>query len=316
MALDQATLNFLQAAAEAAGPDAKPMWEMTPQEAREASAASDGMSGPGPDMYKTDNHMLTGWDGGQFDIRVHQPTENPSAVLVYIHGGGWVLSSIDSFDTVGRMLAEQSGATVVMVNYRKAPESPFPAAVEDSWTALQWTVDNLEDLAAADAPIYVAGDSAGGNLTAVMALRAKKQGGPQIARQILIYPVTDADLDRPSYSAEENQTLLTKEFMAWFWDHYVPNPADRNHPEASPLRADDLSGVAPALLLTAAHDVLRDEGVAYAERLQEAGVDVEYHDWPGQMHGFIGFANVLPASNEVIELIAQSIRDEVKAGVK
>lgn len=316
MALDQATINFLQAAAEAAGPNPKPMWELSPQEAREASAASDGMGGPGPDMYQTENHVLTGWDGGEFEIRVHRPTENPHSVLLYLHGGGWVLSSVDSFDTVGRMLAEQSGATIVMANYRKAPENPFPAAVEDSWTALQWITENLNKLAVADAPVYIAGDSAGGNLAAVIALRAKNQGGPQLARQILIYPVTDADFDRASYSAEENQTMLTKEFMAWFWDHYVPDVGDRTNPEAAPLRAEDLSGVAPALIITAAHDVLRDEGVAYSERLKESGVDVEYHDWPGQMHGFFGFANVLPASNEVVALIADSIRDQVKAGIK
>lgn len=316
MALDQATINFLQAAAEAAGPDAKPMWELSPQEAREASAASDGLGGPGPDMYEIRDIELTGWDGGTFEVRILKPTENPHSVLVYLHGGGWVLSSVDSFETVCRILAEQSGAAVVLVNYRKAPENPFPAAVEDSWTALQWVVDNLGQLAVDNAPLYVGGDSAGGNLSAVMALRAKNQGGPQLARQILVYPVTDADFDRPSYSAEENQTLLTKEFMEWFWDHYVPNVDDRQNPEAAPLRAQDLSGVAPALIITAAHDVLRDEGIAYSERLKEAGVDVEYHDWPGQMHGFFGFANVLPASNEVAELIANSIRDGVKAGTK
>src|SRR5690625_1315047 len=316
VALDQHTLNFLQAAAEAAGPNPTPMWELSPQEARELSAANDGIAGPGPDMHETKNLELTGWDGGTFEVRVHRPIENPHSVLVYLHGGGWVLSSVDSFDTVGRMLADQSGATVVMVNYRKAPENPFPAAVEDAWTGLQWAADNIANLATDSAPLYVAGDSAGGNLAAVMALRAKNHGAPNLARQILIYPVTDADFSRPSYSAEENQTLLTKEFMEWFWDHYVPNPEDRSHPEAAPLRADDLTGVAPALISTAAHDVRRDEGVAYSNKLKGSGVDVEYHDWPGQMHSFFGFANVLPASNEVVELIANTIRDREKVGSK
>jgi acetyl esterase len=282
---------------------------MSPEEARAASAGMDALYGTGPDMHSTENHVLDGWDGGTFEIRVHRPSEEAHAVIVYLHGGGWVVSNIDSFDTLGRQLAEKSGATVVLANYRKAPEDPFPAAVEDSWTALNWAADRLGELAVEGAPLYVAGDSAGGNLSAVMAQRAARKGGPAIARQILIYPVTDADFDRASYTAPENQTLLTKEFMAWFWDHYLPNAAERTNPEASPLQAKDLSGVAPALVVTAAHDVLRDEGEAYAHRLEEAGVDVEYHDWPGQMHGFFSMVNVLPASAEVLELVATSIRE-------
>lgn len=314
MALDQASVKFLQAAAEAADPNAKPMWEMSPQEVREAQAANAVPGEPGPPMYRTENQVFTGMDGGEFQVRIHRPTEHPHSVLVYLHGGGWVLSDVDEFDTVARMLAEQSGATVVMANYRKAPENPFPTAVEDSWTTVQWVADNLDELAVQDAALYVAGDSAGGNLAAVMALRSMELGGPQIARQILIYPVCDADFERPSYSAEENQTLLPTPFMQWFWDHYVPNVDDRKNPEAAPLHAEDLSGVAPALIITAAHDVLRDEGKAYSERLQEAGVDVEYHDWPGQMHGFFGFVDIFPASKQVIDLIAASIRDRAKAG--
>lgn len=309
MALDQATMKFLQDAAEAAGPDATPMWELSPKEARQAAAANDAAFGPGPEMYQTENHVFTSYDGGEFEVRVHRPTETPHSVVLYLHGGGWVVSNVDSFDTLGRMMAQQSGATVVMANYRKAPEYPFPAAVEDSWVALQWTAENLVELASDSAPLYVSGDSAGGNLAAVMALRAKAAGGPKIARQILVYPVTDADFDRPSYTAPENQTLLPKEFMEWFWDHYCPDVEQRKNPDASPFRAEDLSGVAPALIITAAHDVLHDEGEAYSQRLQEAGVDVEYHAWDGQMHGFFGMINVLPASNEVLELISAAIRD-------
>jgi acetyl esterase len=308
VALDEATLRFLTAAAQAAGPDAAPAWEQTPEEARAGTAAMNEMFGVGPDMDRTEDLVLTGWDGGTFEIRVHRPTPKPHAVVVYLHGGGWVLSDIDGFDTLGRQLAEQSGSTVILVNYRKAPENPFPAAVEDSWTALNWAADRIGELARDGAPLYVAGDSAGGNLSAVMALRSRDRGGPQIARQFLIYPVTDADFTRGSYLEEENQTLLPKEFMAWFWDHYLADHDQRNNAEASPLRAEDLSGVAPAFLVTAAHDVLRDEGEAYGDRLREAGVDVESHRWPGQMHGFFSMVNVLPASAEVMTLVAQSIR--------
>lgn len=308
MALDEATLNFLKAGAEAAVPGAAPMWEMSPQDARAAAGALNALSGRGPEMHATADHTLDAWDGGEFQLRVHKPSAAPHAVFVYLHGGGWVVGDVDSYDTLGRQLAEKSGAAVVLVNYRKAPEHPFPTAVEDSWAGLLWAAEHAADIAGEGAPLYVGGDSAGGNLSAVLALRAKERGGPELARQFLIYPVTDADFTRPSYGEPENQTLLTKEFMAWFWDHYAPAEEQRNHPEASPLRAPDLSGVAPAFLVTAAHDVLRDEGEAYAERLQEAGVDVEFRRWPGQMHGFFSMVNVLPASAEVLELVAASVR--------
>lgn len=309
MALDEATIQFLAAAAEAAGPDAKPMWEMEPAQARATSAAMNEMFGKGPDMQRTEDHTLTGYDGGTFAIRVHVPSERPTGVFLYLHGGGWVVGDIDGYDTLGRQLAEKTGNAVVLVNYRKAPEKRFPAAVEDSWTALQWAAEHLEDIAGSRVPLFVGGDSAGGNLSAVMALRARDEGGPQLAGQMLIYPVTDADFSRLSYDEPENQTLLTKEFMIWFWDHYAPTPEDRAHPHASPLRAESLKNLPPALVVTAAHDVLRDEGEAYAQRLQEAGVDVQFHRWPGQMHGFFSMVNVLPASAEVMDLVARRVRD-------
>lgn len=315
MALDSATAAFLTAAAGAAGPDAKPMWEMDPVEAREVAAGMTAMFGIGPEMHRTENHTLTGIDGGEFDVRVHVPVAKPEGVFVYLHGGGWVLSDIDSFDTLGRQLAEKSGCAVVLVNYRKAPESRYPIAVEDSWTALCWVDEHLEQLAGARVPLFVGGDSAGGNLSAVMALRARDNNGPALAQQVLIYPVTDADFTRGSYLEEENQTLLTTEFMQWFWDHYIPDVADRSHHEASPLRAQSLEGLAPALVITGAHDVLRDEGEAYAERLQEAGVRTEHRRWPGQMHGFFSMVNVLPASAEAMDFVVQSVRAELKGTV-
>ncbi|MFL4477338.1 alpha/beta hydrolase [Paeniglutamicibacter sp. ORCA_105] len=312
MALDSATTAFLAAAAEAAGSDAKPMWHMEPLEARAASAGMDAMFGTGPEMHRTEDHMLTGIDGGQFEVRVHVPVAEPQGVFVYLHGGGWVISNIDSFDTLGRQLAEKSGCAVVLVNYRKAPESQYPIAVEDSWTALRWADENMEQLAGKRVPLFVGGDSAGGNLSAVVALRARDNKGPELAKQILIYPVTDADFTRGSYLEEENQTLLTTEFMEWFWNHYAPNTADRAHHEASPLRAESLEGVAPALVITAAHDVLRDEGEAYAQRLKESGVRTEQLRWPGQMHGFFSMVNVLPAAAEAMDFVVQSVRAELK----
>jgi acetyl esterase len=308
MALDAATLAFLNGMAEAAGPDARPMWNMTAAEARIAGGGLKDLYGDGPAMHRSEDHTLDAYDGGTFRVRVHLPQERPTAVLVYLHGGGWVLEDIEGYETLGRQLAEKSGAAVVLVNYRKAPEHPFPTPVEDSWTALQWAGRNVERLAGRQVPLLVAGDSAGGNLSAVMALRARDNAGPQLAGQILIYPVTDADFTRDSYLEPENQSFLTTEFMDWFWGHYIPAPEDRLHPEASPLRAESLAGLPPALVITAEHDVLRDEGEAYAERLHEAGVPVEHRRWPGQMHAFFSMVNVLPASAEAIELVADRIR--------
>ena len=234
-------------------------------------------------------------------------------MLVYLHGGGWVLEDIEGYETLGRQLATKSGAAVVLVNYRKAPEHPFPTPVEDAWTALQWAAGNVERIAGDRVPLFVGGDSAGGNLAAVTAIRARDNGAPELAGQMLLYPATDADFSRASYLEPENQSFLTTEFMQWFWNHYVPEPAVRTHPEASPLRTDSLAGLAPALVITAEHDILRDEGEAYAARLEESGVDVKHHRWPGQMHAFFSMVNVLPASADVMDLVAGSIRTRAAA---
>jgi len=308
MALDQATTAFLTGMAQAAGPDAKPLWELTAAEARIASSGLKDLYGPGPEVHRTEDHTLTGYDGGNFQVRVLVPNEKPNAVLVYLHGGGWVLDNIEGYETLGRQLATKSSAAVVLVNYRKAPEHPFPTPVEDAWTALQWADQNVERIAGARVPLFVGGDSAGGNLAAVTAIRARDNGRPALAGQVQLYPATDSDFSRASYLEPENQSFLTTEFMQWFWTHYLPDPALRIHPEASPLRTDSLADLAPALVITAEHDILRDEGEAYAARLEESGVDVEHHRWPGQMHAFFSMVNILPASADVMDLVADWIR--------
>ncbi|MGW9402601.1 alpha/beta hydrolase [Arthrobacter sp. NPDC055585] len=313
MPLDSATTAFLAAAAEAAGPDAQPMWTMAPADARLAAKALTGDADPVIEMVRTEDHLLTSTDGGQFEVRVHVPVESPDAVFIYLHGGGWVLQDIDGYDALGRQLAERSGYAVVLVNYRKAPEHPFPLPVEDSWTALTWTAEHLTNIAGRDVPLIIGGDSAGGNLAAAMTLRARDHSGPALAVQVLIYPVTDADFTRSSYLEAENQTLLTTEFMSWFWDQYVPDAGQRRHPEAAPLHAGDLSGLPPALIITAAHDVLRDEGEAYAAALEAAGVPVNHKRWEGQMHGFITMLGILPASTEVLDHIVESVSRDLEA---
>lgn len=310
MALDNATTAFLQTMAKATPPGTPPMWEMTPAQAREAGAGLRELYGAGPQMHRVEDHQLDGHDGGTFRIRVLVPTESPTAVVVYLHGGGWVLEDIDGYDTLGRTLAERSGAAVVLVEYRKAPEHPFPTPVEDSWAAVQWAAAQVQTIAGRVVPLWVAGDSAGGNLAAVLTQRTRDRGGPEIEGQILVYPATDADLTRPSYRDPENQSFLTTDFMRWFWNHYVAEESAREHPEVSPLRAESLTALPPALVITAEHDVLRDEGEAYARRLADDGVEVVHHRWPGQMHAFFSMINVLPASIEALELVAEHLREK------
>lgn len=299
MALDDATTRFLAAMAE---PGSKPIEQMTPEEARGLGSLLRDMYGSGPEVARSTDHEVETGDGGTVGVRV-LAVDDPRGTLVYLHGGGWVIGALDEFDTLGRHLATRTGCTVALVDYRLAPEHRFPTAVEDAWTALRWIVDRRP----AEGPLIVAGDSAGGNLAAVLARRAAREAGPAIDLQVLVYPVTDADLDRPSYLDPANQLMVSRASMAWFWDHYAPDPADRANPDASPLRAADLSGVAPAVVVTAEHDPLRDEGEAYAERLRQAGVEVGTRRFGGQMHGFFTMVNVLPAQVDGLEYVAGQI---------
>jgi acetyl esterase len=304
MTLDKATAMLLQQMAAAGG---KPLHESTPEEARALGAALAEMAGPGPAMARVEEHQVAVSDG-VVPLRVLVPLVPARGVIVYYHGGGWVLGRIDEFDTLARKLAERTSCAVVLVDYRLAPEHRYPTAVDDAYAALQWVGMHLADIAGKEGvPLIVAGDSAGGNLAAVMALRVRDRGGPPIALQVLVYPVTDADFDRPSYTDPANQLLLTREAMIWFWGHYLPDAARRTEPDASPLRAADLAGLPPAVVLTAEHDVLRDEGEAYAERLTAAGVPVDFKRHTGQMHGFFTLL-MLPGSERGFQQVVKAVR--------
>ena len=303
MALDFATVRFLEQMAEG---DGKPLHECTPDEARSLDAMLAELAGPAPEMERVEEHTIQGRDG-EVTLRVLAPIETPRGVLVYYHGGGWVTGSIDEYDTVGRKLAERMSCAVVLVEYRLAPEHRYPTAVDDSYAALEWVGNHLSDIAGQDVPLIVAGDSAGGNLAAVMAVRARDRSGPPIALQVLIYPVTDADFDRPSYTDPENELLLTRDGMIWFWDHYLPEPSRRTEPDASPLHTVDLSGLPPAVVLTAEHDVLRDEGEAYAARLEEANVPTDLQRYAGQMHGFFTLL-MLPGSELGFQQVVKAVK--------
>ena len=304
MKLDLASTAFL---AQLAGMGGKPLHEMSAQEARLVAAAIAQSYPPGPAMASVREETITSQDGGEFAVRILSPSTAPRAVIIYYHGGGWVLSDIDQYDTLGRQLAKRTGAAVVMVAYRRAPEHRYPVAANDAWAALKWVDANLASIAGQRAPVIVAGDSAGGNLAAIVAQRAKAEGGPEISLQLLIYPVTDAGMDTPSYAAPENQLLLNAPLMKWFWDHYAPDVAERSKVDASPLRAADLSGLPPAVLVTAELDVLRDEAEAYGMKLRTAGVAVTMKRFARQMHNFFAMPGILPGAGLALEYVGEQI---------
>ncbi|OMB98563.1 esterase [Mycobacterium sp. NS-7484] len=308
MALEPVTQALLAQLAETRDP---PMHEGTPAMARMAGPIFAGMSGRGPEVAAVRNLKLEGEDGGRFRVRVLIPDGESRSVIVYFHGGGWVIGDIDlQYDHLARQLANLTGSTVVLVNYRKAPEHRFPTALQDSWIGLRWAA---AELTSPEVPLVVAGDSAGGNIAAVMARWARDGHGPRVDYQALIYPVTDCDFERSSYAAPENQLMLGRDTMIWFWAHYLPDPAARTHPDASPLRASSLAGLPPALVYVAEYDPLHDEGVAYAAALAEAGVNVTLEEAAGQMHGYFQMANILPGYQTGIRLVADHIGAFVEA---
>lgn len=310
MALDQASAAFMTQMEEAGG---KPLSEMTVAEAREVPVALSEMSGEGPAMHRVWEETCPTADGASIGARVLLPSASPIAVVIYYHGGGWVIGSPDAFETLGRELAARTGAAVVLPDYRLAPEHPYPTAAEDAWAALEWVAAHVTQIAGTPVPIVVAGDSSGGNLAAIVAQRATAQGGPEIAMQVLAYPVTDGAMDTESFSEPDCQQLLDGPAMAWFWDQYAPDPASRMNPDASPLRASDFAGLPPAVVLTAEHDPLRDEGEAYAVKLREAGVPVHSRRFLGQMHGFLQLVNVLPGSFDGLDYVAEHLKAGLRA---
>jgi acetyl esterase len=315
MPLDQATTALLEQLAASGAP---PLHEMTPQQARGVMALLRGDEAPGPDIASVRDTRVTA-SGGFVPVRVLSPAAQSRGVIVYYHGGGWVIGGLDDFDKLGRLLALRTGCTVVLVDYRLAPEYRFPVAVDDAWAALRWASERRAELAGTGwgwdvgslVPLIVAGDSAGGNLSAVMAQRARAAGGPPIALQVLVYPVTDCDMETTSYRDPANQLMLSRDSMTWFWDHYAPVAAARLHPDASPLRAASLANLPPAVVVTAEHDVLRDEGELYATRLLKAGVPVRHRRFAGQMHGFFTMTDLLPGAGDALGYVTAAIEEQL-----
>jgi acetyl esterase len=312
MALDPACATLLEQMAAAGAP---PMNEMSPDEAREMAQGFLELAGPGEECAEVIDQTIPdqtvpgpAWD---IPVRIITPAgapEGPLPCLVYFHGGGWVLGDLDTLDTTCRAIANRAGVKVVSVHYRLSPEHKFPIPLDDCYGALTWVVDNADSLGIDPQRIAVAGDSAGGNLAAAVAIRARDEGGPAIALQVLVYPVTNHSFDTESYRENGDGYLLTKDMMVWFWDHYLENDADGQNPLASPLLAEDLSGLPPALVITAEYDPLRDEGEAYAARLAEAGVPVQHTRYDGQIHAFFQMPAAIPAGNDAIDQVAAELR--------
>ena len=270
---------------------------------------------PVEDVARTEDRVIPGADGTELPIRIYWPStsDEPLPVVVFFHGGGWVIGGIDSHDGQVREMVNRTSMVYVSVDYRLAPEARFPAAAEDCYAATQWVAANAAEIGADATRLGVAGDSAGGNLAAVVALMARDRGGPAIAHQLLIYPCCDMDSNAwPSQTENGTGYFLTKESMDWFYDQYA-DVADRDNPYASPIKADDLSGLPPACVITAEYDPLRDEGEAYGARLQEAGVDCEVHRYDGMFHGFFGMTMAIPGAVAAQETATAAVRSALSA---
>jgi acetyl esterase len=245
------------------------------------------LSGPGEEVAEVRDLEAPG-PGGPIPVRLFRPLADdtgPLPLVAYLHGGGWVVGTIDAFDPLCRALANASGALIASIGYRLAPEHPFPAGPEDARAAVRWLAAGAAELGADPGRMGIAGDSAGGNLAAVTARRLRDEGDSPLRFQALVYPACDSALDTPSYRGGGTGFGLSAESMKRYWELYLDG-ADGRHPDASPLQAPDLAGLPPAFVLTARHDVLRDEGEAYARALEAAGVPVTLSRYDGAVHGF------------------------------
>jgi acetyl esterase len=267
-------------------------------------------TGPPRPMARVEELTVAG-AGGELPARLYVALGSPrppQPLLVYFHGGGWVVGDLDTHDGLCRFLAEHGGCRVLSVEYRLAPEHPFPQPVEDAVAAFTWARENAEALGADGDRFAVGGDSAGGNLAAAVCLQARDNGDPLPALQLLLYPVTDVVGGQPSRDTFANGFLLTREDMVWFESRYIPEGCDENDPRASMMRADDLSGLPPAYIATAGFDPLRDEAETYAERLREAGVPVVLQRHSEMIHGFGNLTAVCPNANNAMHEVAGALR--------
>jgi acetyl esterase len=292
----------------------RPAYEtLSPTEAREFYLQARLVTNPEPPELKSVAPLAIPSPHGQIPARIYTPLKLRQAGglapgLVFFHGGGWVIGDLDTHDVACRKLADEGQLIVISVDYRRAPEHKFPAAVDDAITATAWVAGRATELGIDASRLLVGGDSAGGNLAAVVAISARDGNGPVIAGQVLIYPATDFAMTHPSHIDPETSILLTHSVIRWFADHYLNGAADTSDWRASPARAATLIGLPPAYVLTAGADPLRDEGEEYARRLKEAGVAVTYRTFPGQFHGFFTMGKLLQQANVAASEIGAWLR--------
>jgi acetyl esterase len=297
----------LRAARERAG--TPPLYTLTVQTARAADLADIQATAGTPEPVGEVLDRTVPGPGGDLPIRVYRPdVAGPLPVLVYLFGGGWVLGTVDTSDALCRTLTNSVGCLTVSIGYRLAPEDPFPAAVEDCYAGLRWVADHAADLGGDPKRLAVAGDSAGGNLAAVTALLARERGGPALSGQVLVYPTTDYTSDSPSMRENTDPYFFNQTSVGWYWEHYLRASDDGYDPLASPLLAHDLSGLPPALVITAEFDPIRDQGEEYAKRLSGAGVPVEQTRYRGMVHGFFSMGGELDAGRRAVEQVAGYLR--------
>jgi len=297
----------------------KPLETLTPAEALRQPTPTDAVlallrerdlpTTPQP-VGRVEDRSIPG-PTGQLPVRIYSPQVGAVGalpVVVYFHGGGWVIADLDTYDASARAIAEASDAIVVSVHYRQAPENPFPAAVDDAFAAYRWALDNARSLGGDPQRVAVAGESAGGNLATVTCLRARDEGVPLPVHQLLIYPVVDDDFDTPSYREFADAKPLNRAMMPWFFGHYVKGKTSPDDPYLTPLHAD-LHGLPPATVITAEIDPLRSEGEAYANALSAAGVPVHHRDYVGVTHEFFGMGAVVPTALTAVQFAGEQLRE-------
>ncbi len=293
---------------------APPIWKLEVDQARASMNAMVAMMGPGEEVAEVEDRTIDA-AGQLLPVRIYRPAEvgaGPAPALVFYHGGGFVIGGLDTHDRDCRALANRGGCVVVSVDYRLAPEHPFPAAVDDAAAALRWIVDHAADLGVDADRLAIGGDSAGGNISAVTALWARDEG-IALRLQLLIYPAVDSSGDYPSRVENATGYLLDQESMEWFTEHYFGPVTNRDDWRAAPMRAARHDGVAPALVITAEYDPLRDEGEAYAAKLEAAGVPATVTRYDGMVHGFFGFGAIVPAALPAVDEAGAALRAALHA---
>ncbi|MFJ8247017.1 alpha/beta hydrolase [Peribacillus asahii] len=283
----------------------EPNSALTLEENRAKSAALGELAGLAESVAKVEEYMIP-VENGEIKARIYTPEgEGLFPIFIYLHGGGWVLGDLDTADAPCRSLANQAECIVVSVEYRLAPEHKFPIPLEDCYEAAKWVANYAREWKGDPTRIAIGGDSAGGNLAASVAIKARDQGGPTFVSQVLIYPVTDASFNTPSYKESGEGYFLTQENMEWFTQQYLQKEEDKLNAFVAPLLAENLSMLPPTLVITAEYDPLRDEGLAYAKRLHLAGVQVESTCYEGMIHGFFWMAGIMDKGKQAIEQVAR-----------